>query len=167
MRVGTIKTRNAMQELEDSARLIQDVIRIRKGYGSLYIEAVYETLARMVYKLEINQDILTSNNAAKKYGGDMAKVKKAGSAFVFEHVNSVADLKYMFEEEYKKNGNISLEFIKGKILEQKMCWITIEENQQLTDKGFKDTRTRNPKYPNCKSGQEAYKICGITIFENK
>ena len=75
--------------------------------------------------------------------------------FVDEHLTTAHDFKYELIELFNQ-GNLSVDKIKELISMQRLCWITKEENNKLTQSGFKNHR-KNPL--------DAYQTCGIEIYD--
>jgi len=75
--------------------------------------------------------------------------------FTFEHMDSVSD----FQEDLLnacKGNRLTVDFVKGLILKQRVCWITKEEDNLLTKNGFKNSKKPCPF--------AAYEKCGIKIM---
>lgn len=77
--------------------------------------------------------------------------------FVDECMTTVFDFKTKLLE-LCEEGKLDVETIKELILEQRLCWITEDENYQLISLGYGNHR-ENPL--------KAYKICGIEIYDKE
>ena len=81
---------------------------------------------------------------------------KKKKIFVHEHLTTSEDFKQELIYLYKQN-KLSVEKVKDLILQQRVCWITREEDD-LLNKKYKKHRN-NPL--------QAYKECGIEIYEEE
>ena len=97
----------------------------------------------------------------RNFGWADSKVEKCKNSnkkrqFMHEHLTTTNDFKNELVYLYKK-GLLTVDKVKDLILQQRICWITREEDDILTHtKTYKDHRP-NPLL--------AYKECGIEIYE--
>lgn len=77
--------------------------------------------------------------------------------FVDEHLTTAFDFKNYLVFLYK-TGELSVEKIKSLLAEQRLCWITKEENNRLSAKGY---------YKHRNSPLSAYEACGIEIYDKE
>ncbi len=92
------------------------------------------------------------NSTIKTKNGEVIIVHQL---FVDEHLTTAHDFKYEIISLYKK-GELTIEKIKELISQQRLCWITKEENKNLTKNGFGIHRVDPLK---------AYELSGIKIYD--
>ena len=133
------------------AKVVREVWQLLKSHNHLASEEAYKQFFNMT-QLDIRK-----YNWFSKVKDKNNNVITVHNYFQDEHLTTVFDFANTLINCYE-NKTLTVDLIKEMILQQRMCWITKEENKRLNDKDYRKHRA-NPL--------DAYKECGIKIYDPK
>ena len=159
-------------ELESRARIIYDTVKEVVENPTEANKRLFKWACHEIWMLKAFDRVLTSKKAYQMFyeiykkdirdfdwfDGKISKIKDNNGKRMFmqEHLTTTDDFKNELIHLYK-NNELSVQKVKQLILQQRICWITREEDNKLNAKGYRKHRD-NPL--------EAYKDCEIEIYES-
>lgn len=159
------------RELDVRCKILYDLTKeyvenASRATSRLFYWAYHETWMLMAFpkvlasKKAYNLFFEKYKEDIREYGWFSGKIEDCREdnkkrTFMHEHLTTSEDFKreliYLYE-----NDSLNIDKIKTLLLQQRVCWVTREEDDRLNAMGYRDHRA---------DPLQAYKECGIEIYE--